>query len=318
MFNILIFGCGKLGSRHLEGLVSGNLDYNIVVVDNLVSSLIKAKKKWEEIGGSKSNHKIFWYNELNFKIKDFDLAIIATSSKDRATNIKKLSRYLNIKYWLIEKVLAQSSEELQMIKLAISNQKTAFVNIPRREMKWHQELKSKFNVKKPLKVIKKGQLWGLACNAIHFIDLLYWWTGENLLSIETSKLDDTWFKSKRNGFFEITGELFSKFSNGSELLMISTNSKTENVLTVDVQGENTWNIFENNGIASSSNIENLPGKIEQQSQITGSIAAKIILNGSCELPNLDESIKYHKIFLNSMLIHWNEKNNDKRKTIPIT
>ena len=64
MFNILIFGCGKLGSRHLEGLVSGNLDYNIVVVDNLVSSLIKAKKKWEEIGGSKSNHKIFWYNEL--------------------------------------------------------------------------------------------------------------------------------------------------------------------------------------------------------------------------------------------------------------
>ena len=38
---------------------------------------------------------------------------------------------------------------------------------------------------KNIKVYVGDKLWGLACNSIHFLDLLDWWTGEKIVSINT-------------------------------------------------------------------------------------------------------------------------------------
>ena len=97
-------------------------------------------------------------------------------------------------------------------------------------MHWHKKLKTKFNGKGPLSIEKIGGLWGLTCNSIHFIDLVCWWTGESLLSLNSNELDKKWFKSKRANYYEITGKLKARFSGGTKLTLISNKNKKSNLL----------------------------------------------------------------------------------------
>ena len=221
MLNVLVVGAGQIGSRHLQGLVSVRLDLNIMVVDISNFSLDSAKLRWVEAGGNQSHHKIEWCKKIPGDIKNIDLAIVTTSSLGRATLVEQLALSVNVNYWVFEKVLAQSRQELDLIEYATSNAKNAWVNTPRRLMTWYQKLKIEFNNKGSLKIKKSGGLWGLACNSIHYIDLINWWTGESLFSVNTSKLDKIWYKSKRLGYFEVSGELLIEFSGGTELILQS-------------------------------------------------------------------------------------------------
>ena len=242
MLNILVVGAGQIGSRHLQGLVSVRLDLNIMVVDISNFSLDTAKLRWVEAGGNQSHHKIEWCKKIPGDIKNIDLAIVTTSSLGRATLVEQLALSVNVNYWVFEKVLAQSRQELDLIEYATSTAKNAWVNTPRRLMTWYQKLKIEFNNKGSLKIKKSGGLWGLACNSIHYIDLINWWTGESLFSVNTSKLDKIWYKSKRLGYFEVSGELLIKFSGGTELILQSYPNKVKNIMTgqtigVFTQGE---------------------------------------------------------------------------------
>ena len=76
-------------------------------------------------------------------------------------------------------------------------------------MDWYKKLKNKFYDLTPLKVEMRGGLWGLACNSIHFIDLISWWTGENVISIDSKKLDPNKTYDLEKPF---NGKLIDRFS----------------------------------------------------------------------------------------------------------
>ena len=317
MKNLLLIGSGQLGSRYIQGIIREIVNYNIIVVDSSKISLNNAKKIWIESGGEKSFHKIFWSQTLPRDIKTYDLAIMATSSRNRAALIDYICSEVNVSYWILEKVLAQSNKELKMIETATSQAKNVFVNNPRRQMKWHQKIKSKFSEKIHL-VKKTGKLWGLACNAIHFIDLVGWWTGQSLLSVDTKRLHKKWFESKREGYYEVTGELSAKFSGGTELVLQSLYDAKEEVLMVEFNNKDSCVIYEDKGTTLFSNGDILNGSLELQSEMTGPMIAKILTKGACELPTLKESLKQHEVFLEAMLEHWNRSNNCNDKLVPIT
>lgn len=317
MKKLLLIGSGQLGSRYVQGIIRDTVNYNITVVDSSKLSLNNAKKIWTESGGDNSLHKIFWSQTLPTDIKRYDLAIVATTSKNRAALIDYICSEVNVSYWVLEKVLAQSNKELKMIEAATSHAKNVYVNTSRRQMKWHQKIKSKFS-EKPRLVKKTGKLWGLACNAIHFIDLVAWWTGQSLLSIDTKKLDKKWFESKREGYYEVTGELLAKFSGGTELVLQSLYDTKEEVLMVEFKNKDSCVIYENKGTALFSNGDILNGSLELQSEMTGPMIKKILTKDVCELPTLKESLKQHEVFLDAMLEHWNKSNNCNEKLVPIT
>ena len=320
MKNLLLIGAGQLGSRYLQSIAKENLYYNIVVVDYSEDSLNEAKKRWLIAGGNESLHKISWYQELPKEVKTYDLGIIATSSKNRASLISNITSITNINYWIIEKILAQSVEELEIIKDATSNAKKVYVNTPKRQMKWYKQIQSKLpNLKESkLQIIKSGGLWGLACNSIHYLDLVTHWTGETLVSINNSNLSKEWFKSKRKGYFEITGKLSAKFSKGTELILQSSKDIIENVLRIRLNQKSYCEIYEKKGISIFSDKSTLNGKQDLQSEIGGPIITGILTKGDCELPTLFESCKLHSIFLNSMLEHWNKSFKNKDEKVPIT
>lgn len=317
MKNLLLIGAGQLGSRYLQSIIKENLNYNIIVVDISEISLKLAKKKWEENNGFQSNHKISWLKSLPEKINDYDLAIVATSSKNRALLINQVASKVKIKYWILEKILAQSTDELETIKNATTNAKSVFVNTPKRQMKWYINIQSKFP-DKPTQIIKKGGLWGLACNAIHYLDLVSFWTNESLTKIDTKELSKDWFPSKRNGYYELTGKIKAKFSKGTELILQSTKNKEENILQLKFKNNDSCDIYEKKGIAIFSNGERIEGHQELQSEMSGPIITKILNQGTCKLPILSNSSQLHAIFLKSMLEHWNKSFNKKDTLVPIT
>ena len=124
----------------------------------------------------------------------------------------------NVKSWVLEKVLAQSCEQLDQIERALGSNNSVWVNTPRRLMPWHQLIRSQLvtNDIGPINVEVTGSSWGLACNAIHFIDLVSWWTGASVDYVDNRSLD-FWEPSKRYGFQEAFGTLLVSFVDGSSL-----------------------------------------------------------------------------------------------------
>ena len=172
---------------------------------------------------------------------------------------------------------------MDIINAATIDAKGIWVNMARRAIDWHQQLKLKFYEQGPLRVKKTGGLWGLACNAIHFIDLISWWTGESLFSVNTNRLDRTWLKSIRPGYFEVIGELLVKFSGGTELILQSQPNVTEDIMHIELPNKNIWTIDEVNYIAFKSKKDIFKGKHKLQSELTGPMVTKILTNAGHDI-----------------------------------
>jgi hypothetical protein len=317
-YRVAIIGVGQLGSRYLQGMVNCKLPLDIVVIDPSEKSLIRAQDRWNEVGTAANNHSVeFLKNHKDLDNKFIDIAIISTNSTGRADLIVELSNQMEIRYWVIEKVLAQSIDELNLISDKLQNYSGAWVNTPRRMIKWYQEMIASSPNHSPITCTVNGKDWGLACNAIHFLDLVTWWSGEQLVSIQTDQLDPLWHKAKREGYWEVFGSLKALYSNGSKLTLNCSLEDAAYLVSVKTETE-TWDIQELGNIATRSDGKLFPGKLEYQSEITGRLIESILNTGSCELPDLETSIYQHKKLLSALFDDWNSKMYDKRSKLPIT
>ena len=130
LYNVLIVGSGNVGSRHIQGILKSKYKINIYIVENNLNSIITTKKRISEV--NYLNKKIYIYKNLNFKKKNFDLAIIATNSKGRLNLIKKALNYQSIKNIIIEKVAFQSIKDyLEAIKILKKHKTSSWVNCAR-------------------------------------------------------------------------------------------------------------------------------------------------------------------------------------------
>ena len=318
MYKILLVGAGQIGSRYLEGLAKLNINFELIVIEPNLDSLNTAKSRWTSACVEGRDYNIKWLNKIQSQKYEMDLAIISTSSVDRYNIVKNVSETFLPKYWIMEKLLAQSKKEIDLIIKATDKSHGAWVNISRRLNTWHKRIASEFNFKGPIKVIKTGGLWGMACNSIHLIDLVCWWTGEKILSIDTDKLDKNWIKSKREGYFEITGEMTAKFSNGSSLILRSNKNFDNEFIKVYLRDNKEILINENEGFLISPNGKKSNGSLQLQSEITAPLIKKLILESNCELPTLNISAQQHSVFINSMLKHWNVSQKLEDSKVPIT
>ena len=58
--------------------------------------------------------------------------------------------------------------------------------------------------------------------------------------------------------------------------------------------------------------------IPYQSKMTKDLVENILLKSQCDLTPLNESVEYHKIFLNHVIGEWNNLNKTQDNYIPIT
>ena len=326
---ILIAGAGQVGSRYLQGMANCQNTLDIYVYDVSEQSLQLAKKRWEQVfhtvspshhGGATDSavqHKVTFSPSFEKIPKKIDIAVVATNADVRPLVTKQIVTTCKVKFWILEKVLAQSEVALDEIASLTQGSVGSWVNIPRRMMVWHHQIREKLRSEIPLYITVSGNLWGLASNGIHHLDLVEWWTGEKLSSINVSELDSQWIESKRKGFFEITGKITADYSGGTRLTLESKLDGTP--YTIKVEGQNNiLEIDEAKGVASGTGGVMITGKIEMQSKITSKLVTDLLVDKNCDLPKLSESVEIHRIFLRSLLEHWNNVHSTNVDTLPIT
>jgi len=318
-YKILISGAGQLGSRYLQGLASCRYPLSIIVQDKSQDSLDRARQRWSEVINPECTYNISFQLSLNSIPESIDIAIVATNADVRSYVVRDILRHTLVRYWVLEKVLSQDKQGLDEIAEQLQYASGAWVNTSRRMMSWHQNIRSTRGFNNPMTFNVNGGDWGLACNAIHFLDLFAWWSGETLESIDVSLLSAQWKESKRLGYKEITGMLQAKYSGGSSAKLSANSEKEVSPILIEISDGNlSWFINETAGTAKRSDGLNIHGSMLNQSKMSTSLVESIIANGSCDLPCLAESIAMHRIFIGGMLAHYRQMHNSDATFIPIT
>jgi len=314
---IILIGAGQLGSRHLQGLAASKLKLDIWVMDPSKDSLVRANAFWMKAKGVENGHSCHFVNSIMALPKNVDLAIVATAADVRADVVELLAAYSRVRFWVLEKVLAQSLLDLDRMTQATHNAEGVWVNLPIRTMGWHKTLGAKFSDGRVVGMAVRGGDWGLACNALHYLDLVSFWTGCSLMSVSGDGLDSQWHHSKRPGFYEIYGELKANFAGGLDVFLDSKNTNTPHIIEV-LTTNGDWIVNETEGRAIGPGGNVILGRFEFQSEMSALLVGAILESKDCELPTLADAVELHRPFLRSLLSHWNQTKSCSDTKLPIT
>ena len=315
---IILIGAGNIGSRYLQGLAKLNFDAEITVFDISRKALEVAKDRIKNFKNS-NQIKFNFINSFEKISDEFELAIISTTSRDRVAIIKKLLKKSRVKYWILEKVLVQSLNDLEIINNIFPYKQNVWVNHPRRIMNWHKDIRNKLlkEYENKFDVEIMGTEWGLACNALHFIDLVSWWTNSSIKNVNNSGLKK-WTLSKREGFEEVYGNLKINFNKGNKLTLFCDQG-VESHPTIKIKTNKGFiKIEENIGSALFTDGLFIKGSLEFISNLVPHLIYKIIKEGNCNLPNLEHSIQIHEKFIESLANHRSMNLNVTSQIVPIT
>ena len=304
-----------MGSRYLQGLSKLRESTDIWVFDLSAESLTRAEQRWNEMT-QVAEHFVNYTNDLSTLPEDIDLSIVATTADVRTILIKNIMRHTNINNWILEKVLAQSVTQIVELQKMLGSKNASWVNTPMHIWPLYRNLRQIYQVGFPIDAIFEG-FRGLACNAIHYIDFVCRWNHANITHVDVSGLKSEWYPAKRNGFYEIDGEILINFSDGSKLKLISDVEKLGYQVKIRI-GQDEWNVFEAEGKARASDGRSIEGAIEFQSQLTAPMATAILSGQPCGLPTLEQSAHQHTMLLNALLEHWNTHMPKKLDRLPIT
>jgi hypothetical protein len=314
-YRVLIIGVGNLGFRYLQGLWLVSSPLEITVIDKSQKALRLAEEEYKR---TRINHPhtAKFAESVEGLSGQIDLAISATTASNRFSTLSAIRNQLHVRNWILEKVLVQSLSDLDGLSELMNYECRAWVNTPRLEWQLYKEL-VKRSAPQPIVKACFGNFGGLACNAIHYIDLVCRWSDTSLQYVDVSCLGPEWFQAKRSGFYEIDGFLSCKFSNGSILKLYCDSQKPDGVGIVSVDNE-CWSIDEKNGVAVSNEGDVVRGMGALQSELTSSVVESILLNGACNLPLLSQSVLQHRVLLEALISHWNSCMKDKAARLPIT
>ncbi len=321
---ILIIGVGNIGKRHLESLRKSSKIKEFYLVD---------KKKLENQNFERKflNSKLYFYKNINHlekKIK-FDLVVISTNSDVRYKIFKFIVSNFKVKYFILEKFVFQNIKHYKYALNIIKNQKLkVFINCPMRNWPLFKKIRDK-DYKKNIKIKISGSKWGLASNAIHYIDLLIFFTNRKKIYI-SNKNEMHIYKSKRENFIEFAGSIHAKVDNNNHLIMNDDHNKNlkpemtielKNILYEFDAGRHYYYVKKFNIKKKDEKklISSYKFKTPLQSQLTLRSFSDILLkkNTIPEYKDLFEvNVSLTKLFLNSYNTKFISKN--KYQDCPIT
>jgi len=323
--NLLLIGAGQLGSRHLQSCLKYGERLNIFVVDNSEDSLNLAKSRALEIE-NKHNHEVQFLSDLSMiKEPSFDYLIIATGASVRFSVLARALKLFNIKHAILEKVLFQDlqsyADASQLIKDANLN---TFVNCPLRAYPFFKEIKRKYISTRNRTRLQfvGGERFGLACNSIHYLDLLNFLTEEKLENIDAQQLDDGYVVSKRRGNIEFTGVIKASYESGAYLTIESVKGSEQDSVFEITNGNYRILINESSAkykvFEGEELLEDSGYKILYQSDLSHLMISQLEKTGMCELIAFQESVHLHKEMITKLLEHHNKFSTYATSTLSIT
>jgi len=297
MYKIAVIGAGQLGARHLQGLLKLSIPCEIWVIDPFSASLESARIRASEIAAS-AEHVVHFHESLDDLPEALDYAVVATSSDVRFSILEKLTQAHRLRYLVLEKVLFQDLDHYaKAIELVERHDIATWVNCTRRTYPIYRKAREFFAVDTIRSFVISGGEWGLGCNAIHFVDLCAYLSGERLTSFDTRDLDAAVLESRRKGFVEFTGILRGTSSTTGFEATAWANSAAP--LLIQIRSDRFSCVLdEGSGVALFGDHQQKTWTREEfsvpfLSDVSTAIASGIIEEGHSLLPSLAESVACH-------------------------
>jgi len=323
MFKIYIIGAGQIGSRHLQALKKVKIPLDIIVIDPSKQSLAVSRQRYEEVSSARHSHIINYIREIPDG-QDIDLAIIATASNIRAKIIKNLLQKNTAQYLILEKLLFDKKNDYLVIEKIFSKLKIkAWVNCPTRIRPIYQKIQKEMSDRK-ISLRVTGSQWGLATNAIHYLDFVSDLAKESSYLINADYLDKKLLPSKRKDFLELSGTLYADFKNGSRCELTDYNSGSAPWLVEIFNEEKRYIIRQSDGKVWESGAKNkwqwkeIIFKTPFISETTTGVVEDILKNGRCHLTPYSESAKIHLALLEPLIKFLNKNFSKKYEYYPFT
>ncbi|MAH61054.1 MAG: hypothetical protein CMF42_02050 [Legionellales bacterium] len=298
--SILIVGAGQIGSRHLQGLAKLDMDAKIFVVDPDTNALAIAKSRYDEALVGSKNHSVSFCESLSLVEGNVDVGIIATNARIRKKIVHSIVANITIKYLILEKIAFQSkSDFIEILQLLNRLGIQAWVNCPRRLYSVYRQIKSCLDITSPLHMSITGGNWSLGSNSIHWLDLFHFLLEDAHLSHHCSNLEEKVYKSKREGYIELFGEL-TFASRVNKLYLYSASQVTCPPFIHIENGHQRFLIDERNGQYTRYTADDQwkPNRqsfaVPLQSDLTHQVIADIMHHGKCHLALLEMALLSHQ------------------------
>lgn len=303
--NVLIIGCGQLGSRHAQSLAKHPNTKEITLIDPSIKALALAVERVNETGFRGAIHSS---QEIEQISKPISLAIVSTSSIQRNHALKTVLENSSADNILLEKLLAPNLKDL----LEISNQTEMqpgkfWVNCPMPYFNHYKSLKSdisKIRGNQTLKYRVQASNLGLVTNSIHYLDHFSRLTGRPLDRISIDAKSHI-LPSKRIGYSEVLGKISATTDSGDEF---SAEFQEEEIpilkIQIDCAGW-SWEFDELNSILSATHPDGsrTESAIETpfQSDLTHVSLQLLEENRTPHWSDLESSIYNHRLLLEALL-----------------
>ncbi len=323
MTNIAIVGSGNVGSRHLQSIVNVSNSPSIEVIDPSEQSLALGKERFDQVAKDKL-FDISYFRTIKKLKKTIDIAVIATTSTVRKQVVKELLQHANVRYLILEKVAFSSEADfIEIISLLKEKGVQAWVNCPQRMYPFYKQLKKEI-IGQVISYEHIGGDWSMGSNSIHLVDHLSYLADDEMCTVDYSNLSKEILESKHKGFFNFTGELIVNFSKGSQLLLAAdTNDKKSPIIKISTSSVR-YLIKESSETAKVAyekddwQWNDIPFKMELQSQLTNLVIEQLLAKGRCDLTQLGTSFKLHKPLIESFNNHLKLVTGREYTSCPIT
>ena len=296
MPKFVIAGFGNLGRRYLESICNLEGGNEVLIVEPDADRRNSAKAYELDSKSLKISTTAALDGLLHAHI---DLAIVASTADVRLGVVRQMLDVFDVEYFILEKVLAQSLADLEELLGLLKNHK-CWVNTPLLSHPLYA-----FVAKEIFEdgiILNIQNLNGLACNLIHYIDLVSRALNCEIIDIDCSKIGRQLLKSKRAGFYELSGHIEILFDRGSKL-EVSSKCGTDKLQIEVTKSAEQWMITEENGRVICPSGERMWfGSVPLLSDYMSNLIKTILSREEPNLPTLEKSVSDHQAMLRAFLV----------------
>ena len=305
MGNIVIIGCGGIGSRHLQGATKSTSVDSIQCVDIDDENIAIAKKRLDEVG---YNKKVSFYNTIYDIEGDIDVCIVATPAEPRKKIIFDVLEHTHVKNFILEKVAFQSEEDFNSVIERFDEKAIkCWVNCHSRTEHRYKFIKNRLDKELSIEIESLyPPNFNLASSMIHCLDLFCFFSNDYQIELDLCELDKEIYDSKHLNCMEVRGTVRVKNSSGDKMII-----KPGDVLAQTYNIKNGSSLYFSSEDTDSFTVTTLDSKnvldskFLWQNSLTNLYIDDIVSYNKCELPTLEESFKIHRIMLDNLKGHFN-------------
>ena len=331
-FYLALIGAGNLGSRYLQGLAQSSCNLSIIVIDPDPKALAVAEQRLAELDVNPRITSLEYAPSLDAIKNDLDLAIVATNADVRKAVLDTLLQTAEVRYLVLEKVVFQCAEDFRWLQDILREKSIeAWVNCPRRMIPFFREVQNKIVSRYsagtlPITLSVVGNKWGLASNAVHFLDLFAFFSGRTTLTIDSSGLDLNTYQANRREFMELGGRLVAESESGDQICLVDNMGEGGDLdINISFPGVNIaiQQLKSGMTVATWSELEEQSSttykfRLPFQSELTPVLVDQILMKKSSLLTTLNESELIHIPMLQAFTQHISSVIGRDLKKCPIT